>query len=682
MRNILAAVLVVCAAPAVLGAPAAARQETRELPIKRVILYKHGVGYFERIGSVEGNARIVLRFRKKQMSDLLKSLTVLDLGGGVIRTIAYDSTKTVDQQLAEYTFDLRKADSLAAILEQMKGSEIAVTVVGKKLAGRLLVVEKRYERSGRDTQIEKYYLSILTPGANIKKYDLADISDLKFTDPALQKELEKYLAILFSRHRRDEKQVVILADGKGRRDIFAGYIEEQPVWKVSYRLVLATEEKPLLQGWAIVDNVSSEDWENVDLSLVSGLPVSFVQNLYDPFYVKRPEIRLQREVAVGPVVHAAGRRGAAAAKGLKRAERGRRKERLLTEAEDKAAAPAGAPRPDMLATMARQAVSTVAQEAGALFVYHIKDPVSVKRDRSALLPIINKRVVAEHVALYNERTRRDNPMDAVRLKNTTALTLEGGPVTVIEDNTYVGEALIDTVKPDEERYVSFAVDLGTRVNTKYGASRQSVYLVRIVHGAMYTHYKQRRTKTYNLANLEEKPKTVIIEHPFSPDWKLVDTPAPREKTKDHYRFEVKLPPKADVAFAVTEERPRQTTYSISNITKDQIRFFLRQRYIDEKTQAFLEKVVALQAQINSLKRQAGALKQERSTIFSDQTRLRNNLKALGTSEGERNYRGRIVKQHRIEAINGSLKEIERSIQSKQNELNKLLREFTFQAELG
>ncbi len=672
-----------------------AEAEGPELPIRKVVLYKHGVGYFERVGTVEGDARIALHFKAEDMSDLLKSLTVLDLGGGTIRTIAYDSTKTVDQQLGEYTFDLRKAKSLPQILEQMKGSEVTLRIVDKDLAGRLLAVEKRLERKD-DVQVETYLVSILMPGGMVKSYDLAEVSDIRFSSPRLQKEMEDYLRILFSRHKRDEKEVVIRSSGSGKRRIFVSYVQEQPVWKVSYRIVTAKEEKPLLQAWAIVDNVSDEDWENVSLSLVSGLPISFVQNLYDPFYVKRPEIRLQRETAMAPVLHEAGEAmfdAARAPRAARDASRAVRKE-AETSAERRRGrgalalrrAGGAAPSPDMLANMAQQAAAAVAKATGALFVYDIKEPVTIRRDRSALLPIASSRVEGERVSIYNESTRRDNPMDAIRLKNTTGLTLEGGPVMVIEDNTYSGEALMETLKPDEQRYISFAVDLGTRVNTKLGSRSQKVYRVRIVRGTMITEYKEKQTKVYNLSNLEDKDKTVVVEHPFRQNWKLVDMPKPIETTPKHYRFETKLPAKKKATFGVTEERPGETRYAITNIARDQILYFVRQKYIDPETQAFLEKVVGLQAEIAALKKQIDEKERQRKSIFENQDRLRRNLQALGRTEAERSLRNRYVKQFgeeedRIQKINEQIDDLQDLIRRKQEELDRLLTTFTFETKV-
>lgn len=687
-------VLVTCVGLLVQGATVLAQEQHVKLPITKVILYKHGVGYFERVGNVTDEARIGLRFKAKHMSDLLKSLTVVDRGGGAIRTIAYDSTKTVDQQLGEYTFNLRTARSLPAILEQMKGSRIALKIADRELQGRLLAVERRLERVN-NAQVERYRLSFITGDGTVKNYDMDEVSEIRFLDPRLQEEFQKYLGILVSRHRRDEKEVVILAGGKGRREIFVSYVQEQPIWKVSYRVVIEPKEKPLLQAWAIVDNVSDEDWENVSLSLVSGLPVSFVQNLYDPIYVKRRQIAFHRGASVGPVVYeGAEAEMADTAVARKRSEPRRLMEKgkaLRRSVAGRAVAgealgmPA-APTPSMLANMARQATAATAKATGALFVYDIKEPVTVRRDRSALLPIVNTRVEAKRVAIYNEGTRADNPMDAIHLENTTGLTLEGGPITVIEDNNYSGEALVETIKPDEKRYISFAVDLGTRANTKFGSSSEDVHMVKIIRGTMITYFKQRQTKSYNLNNLEKREKTVIIEHPFRKDWKLVSTAKPAETTKSYYRFEVALPAKAKKAFKVAEERPHQSSYAITNISREQIGMFVQKKYIDAKTEAFLRKVVALQAEIRGLGKRVQEAERQKQEIFKNQSRIRSNMSGLRQTEAARKLYARYVKklqneEDRLEAIEKQINDLQKQIQDKQRTLSQLVTQYSFETRL-
>jgi hypothetical protein len=694
----LRAIAAILAAGTLLAAPLAAQEPAPTLPVRRIVLYKHGVGYFARQGAVEGDARIPLRFKAREMSDLLKSMTVLDLGGGAITGIAYESTKTVDQQLGEYTFNLRAAGSLPAVLEQMKGSEVALRVGEREVVGRVLAVEKRIERKD-NVQSEIYRLSILIDGGGVKSYDLPEIAEVRFTDPRLQAELHDYLRVLFSRHRRDQKEVVITAAGKGKRDIFVSYVQEQPVWKVSYRVVLEEKKPPLLQAWAIVDNVSEEDWDRVQISLVSGLPVSFVQDLYSPWYVKRPVIQAQRETSVGPVVYEAGeaadkdRLGVvammAAPAAPPMAKSALRERRAAAPAEADAAGFA-APPPEMLRNMAQQAAAAVAQTAGALFIYDVKEPVTLKRDRSALLPIACAPIDGARVAIYNETTRRDNPMEAVRLRNTTGLTLEGGPVTVIEEDTYAGEALVDTFKADEQRYISFAVDLGTRVNARLGSTQQTIVRVTIANGLLTTHYKQQETKTYALVNVEPKEKTIVVEHPLRPNWKLIEPAKPIETTPQNYRFEVKLPAKGKAEgkaeLKVVEELPGESTYAVTSLSRDQILLWVRQKYLDEKTQKFLERVAELQGQVAELNRQAAEQEQQRNEAMSAQRRLPDMLRALGQSEQERATRERLVKQ--INAYEDAIQktadrqaQLKTERETKEKELRDLIAAFSFERKI-
>jgi DNA repair exonuclease SbcCD ATPase subunit len=280
-------------------------------------------------------------------------------------------------------------------------------------------------------------------------------------------------------------------------------------------------------------------------------------------------------------------------------------------------------------------------------------------------------------------------MEAIRIKNTTDLTLEGGPVTVIEGNTYAGEALISTLKPDEERYVSYAVDLGARVNAQRDKSTEQIYRVTIANGILTRHFKYRDTRTYGLQNLEDKAKTIIIEHPRQhAGWKLVDTPSPREETPNYYRFEVKLESKkerpARTELKVTEETTRRTEYRlVEGLGGNEIVFLLQQKLIDDKTRAFLEQITAVRSEIADLKRKLEDLQNEQKAIFDDQNRLRSNLQSLGQSEEERNLRSRIVKQlnqqeDRLETITKSIKDLQAQLTAKQEALSKLVMSYAFE----
>ena len=101
---------------------------------------------------------------------------------------------------------------------------------------------------------------------------------------------------------QDKKPVTINFTGDGERHVRIGYVVETPVWKTSYRLILpaGAQDKPKIQGWAIVENQTDNDWNGVQLSLVSGRPISFIQDLYQPLYIPRPVVQPELYVSLTP----------------------------------------------------------------------------------------------------------------------------------------------------------------------------------------------------------------------------------------------------------------------------------------------------------------------------------------------------------------------------------------------
>ncbi len=657
-----------------------------KLPIRRVVLYKHGVGYFERQGTVPGREDVNLYFKSNQMNDLLKSLTVLDLDNGPLGGIVYDSTKTVDQLLSDYTFNLRGARGLPDILGQLQGSEIELSIGSNKLTGTIISVETRLIRDD-NTKMPVYYLSVMDDAGQLRSFNTNEIRSVKFLDQRLDQDIKRYMKTLYQQHRRDEKVLTIRPEGPGQRDLLVSYVSEAPVWKATYRIVLEKDQdkKPFLQGWAIVDNVSEEDWNNVELSLVSGLPISFVLDLYNPWFKKRPVIEVEEEIALAPTVPQSGIALDMAAEKprneLARRSRGRRLAKASAAASDMqenlAFGVLGGMRRGIGERMQQLKAETVTREVGDLFEYKIDHPVTVARNRSAMLPIVAAQVEGSAVALYNESARAKNPLAAVRLKNTTGLTLEGGPLTVFQQDSYVGEALIKTVKPDEQRYITYAVDLGTHVNTKIDSKSERIDRVIINRGTMRMHRAIIETKTYNLDNKDKRDKTVVIEHPLHTGWKLLNKKKPIEVTDSYKRFEVKLPAGKPAKFTVKEERDRWDTLAVTNITPEQILIYARDKYITEQTRKQLDQIVAIKAEIVNIDRAINQLQTEKSSIFNDQKRLRDNLRSLGRTEEENRLRSRYIGQltqqeSRLESIDKSTKDLQTQKQSKQKQLNKMI----------
>ena len=610
-----------------------------QLILKQVTLFNNGVGYFQLGGHVMAGEKIRLHVKTTQMNDLLKSLTVLNLTGGQVSSIVYDNDKTIPQKLDEFNFQLGKDQGLPQILRQLQGSEIQVLTGGSPVRGTIMGVEKRNIQEEK-VIVPWFFLTIMDSTGQMRTFDTGEITGIKLVDPKLNEDLDRYLSILFQKHQKNGKTVTITPTGEGAQELRVSYITEVPVWKATYRIVLPDSNKgaaPFLQGWAIVDNVSGEDWQNVQLSLVSGLPVSFIQALYAPRFKKRPELKMDDEDAVAPSVPEAvmgEARMLMAASASPKARPG--------AAGNKAVARRYAGEPDMEQSIRKLKAQTVTREVGDMFEYRIDHPVTIGQNRSALVPIVSKDIEGRAVDLYNERTRKQNPLAGIKLKNTTGLTLEGGPLTVLKGGTYAGEAFVKSLKPNEQRYITYAVDLGLHVNTKKGSTTEPVDRVVINRGLMRLHRGIIETRNYTLNNKNADSRTVVIEHPYHSSWKLLQPQKPLEITDNYLRFEVTVPGNAKTAFRVKEIRDVWESISVGNLTPDNILIFARQKYLNDKTLKQMEKIVAAKAELARIETGLKAIHQERQQIFGDQKRLRENLKGLGRTSEEKGLRSRYI----------------------------------------
>ncbi len=612
------------------------------LPIKKVVLYKHGVGYFERQGRVDGDASIDLHFRAAEMNDVLKSLTTLDLGGGHVSSISYESTKPVEKQLEDIAIRLPDENAITGLLTQLKGARVSAEIPGKRIEGTVTGIETVTRREG-DAVLTSQRLALLVDGA-LQSYDLLEIKSLAFLDENVRKDLQHLLDILIGAKKKDLKKLTIFGRGKGKRDFLATYTIETPVWKTSYRMLLG-EKKPLIQGWALVDNTQDEDWENVALTLVAGLPISFVHDLYSPRYKRRPIVQVQEEEAYAPPQ-------------LEEAVAGADMDDYedAKTAEKERAAPMGRARSAGAADTAlgfasrdearRQSVKvqTRTVEVGDLFQYQIKNPVTVKRNQSALVPILQGDFDGKRVAVYNPEVREKNPMSAVLFKNTTGMTLEGGPVTVLENESYVGESMLDTMKPDEERLVPYSVELGCLITLDHKSDLRDVRRAVIVHGSLtLTRYRVNR-KIYVIHNKTDSKIDLFLEHRFTHGWDLVETDKPFETTENFYRFRFDVPAKKTVKFIVSERGDEAQSFAIQSVNRDQVRVWLESKFIDRRSMEVIHGFIELNEKIAALARQVADREREINEIFNDQQRLRSNLSSIGSTESERALRERYIAQ--------------------------------------
>jgi hypothetical protein len=294
-------------AAAVNEARSDAAEPAGKLPVRRVVLYKNGVGYFEHLGRVRGSQDVHIDFTSAQLNDVLKSLTVLDLAGGRITGVDYNSEAPLARRLGTLRLALGEKSSVAEFLGAMRGARLEVRgATGPALTGKLLSVERKTQQGGTRT-VETNEISLITDSGEVLSVDLNPATSVRIADQDLRGEVGKYLGLIASAREQDVRRMTVSTAGTGERNLYVSYISEVPIWKTTYRIVLPTkaEKKPLLQGWAIVDNTVGEDWNDVELSMVAGAPHSFIQQLSEPYYGRRPVVPLPESVQLSPQTHAA-----------------------------------------------------------------------------------------------------------------------------------------------------------------------------------------------------------------------------------------------------------------------------------------------------------------------------------------------------------------------------------------
>jgi hypothetical protein len=652
---------------------------TSTLPIRRVILYSNGVAYFERRGTVTGRAEVALQFKHSQVDDVLKSMVVLDLGKGRVGAVSYNSSAPPSARLNDIPFSIESGEAagkqggLAAVLKQLQGAHVAVNTGSRSLTGSVLTVEEsKSQIDANKPPVVSHSLVISGENGELTSFDLAEVRSVRLIDEGSKRDITQFADATASARRRDAKTIIVTSDGAGAREMVVSYTVAAPIWKVSYRVVLDSTGQPFFQGWAIVDNVSEEDWKDVSLSLVSGSPVSFVQPLQQPLYRYRPVIPIPEDLKLDPQVYDEGDgtgagigegqgggfgpgRGGNIGGGDKGAGGGQAVANspgnfALNNTSnnsmliDGAAATASTALSDAISS-GNSGVETAATgaEVGDLFEYHIEQPVTVLHDRSALIPILQTRLEGERVSIYNEGVRRDRPMSGMRLKNISQLTLEDGALTVLDGDAYAGEALLQRFKPGEKRFISFAMDLATLVTAKPTPETQAVFLVKSVNGVLQVHYWQTEKKIYVLTNQTDHPRTVYVEHPNREGWKLSDdTVKPNDTNVRFYRFRVELKPRETAELPIMERRALMDSYALSNLSPGDIKLFIGRRFVDDSIKGALDKILSVKGLIAAEDTKLASIEAETTQINEDQERLRDNIEALKDTAEARQLIARYV----------------------------------------
>ena len=663
MRARLLALIALCSFPAILPAqapPPQAAAAPQPMPVRRVVLYKTGVGYFEHLGAVRNNQDITIRFTSAQLNDVLKSLTAIDLGKGQVTGISYTSVAPLERRLGALRLPVDQQSTMVQLLASLRGARVEVSSGTTSVSGRLLSVEQRTEtREDRNVSVQVF--SILTDAGEMRSFELTPSVRVRLAERDMRQELGRYLDVLGSAREQDVRNMVISTSGTGERRLFVSYISEVPIWKTSYRLVFPDGGKPLLQGWAVVDNTIGEDWRDVELSLVAGAPQSFIQNLSQPYYGRRPVVPLPRSILLDPQTHDATlRQGQNTRPGALTESvtvHGMPSQDVVEQRRGVLGGmvgglPSAPPPPPAPAAIAEEAYaelrrSQAAAEGGnlgELFEYRIKEPITLEKNKSALVPIVSAEITAERVSLWNQAQGSGRPLRAMWLTNTTGLTLDGGSMAIVDGNAFAGEGLIQPLKPGEKRLVSYAADLGLLVNARRQNVPRRIFRLRVRDGILIQDTEERATTTYDVRSEAATPTTLIVEHYLRNGWKLAAGQKPAESTAGAERFRVTIDPGKETSLAVTEVSAGTSHVRVGEVGPELIAQLSASGVSADALQRALQPVIDKRTEIASLDRQVGELETERQRILENQQRLRENMKALRGSAEEKQLLQRYTRQ--------------------------------------
>lgn len=625
----------------------AARPDNEAAPLRQVVLFTSGVGYFERTGRINGPAEASVTFRTEEVNDALKSMVVLDPSGRA-QMVTYGGMEPLSSRVRVAGLAQNGNVTVAELLRSFRGAQLELeTEKHGTVTGRLISVSTRFTSGARPDfpPVTVDVLNIMEEG-RLRSFGMTEVQHVRLLDARLDRELRESLEMLAGGlDDRTRTLTVKFGDG-GARDVAIGYLRETPVWKTSYRLVLERDKKPYLQAWSIVENMTDEDWKEVRLSLVSGRPISFIQNLFEPLYVARPEVALQVTGSPRPQLYAeavqqdksrgraagaagpAGPPGGFGGGGMMGGAMGGRPESMARAPKADGSVNVRFRATNVLAEMEAQQSMAAGQERGELFAYSIKEPVTIARGRSAMVPIVSAEVSGEAVSIYDPEVDRTKALNGFLLKNSTGLHLAGGPITVFADSVYAGDAQITQMQPNDDRLISYAVDGEIVPEVKPGSGHSEISTLVIVSGVLQVTRKLQQETIYGFRNKGSRAKTVLVEHPIDGTYKLIEPASATERTATDWRVRVTVPPGERRELKVVTERPLVESLVLLDADVNRLEIYLKQAAATPELKQALTELMTRRRRMTDLQARQKAIAEKIQAITADQMRIRENMARL------------------------------------------------------
>lgn len=635
------------------------------LPIRKVALYQHGLGWFRREGQVSAR-ELTLSFPRRAMDDVLKSLVVIDRVGSGVEGLSFETPADRNPAMHRPPLAIDPAGALLGVLTAFRGRRVRLTLAeGRELAGELLGVE---HQPGQPLACGR--AALLGAGGALHFPTLGELAAIVLDDSTARADLD---LLLRSARSDEEREQTTLRLGPGEHELELSYLAPAPAWRVSYRLLIEPTEsgtpadpaavRVLLQGWALFENTLDEDLEAVELSLLAGEPVSFRYPLHAPRTPERPLLD-DRRPDIEPMVEADPIAPAAPAA------------MMVCEASVSYAAK----RMDLgeVADSARPVAE--GSEQGVLFAYTIATLVSVGRGQSAMVPLLNHLAEGRRLLHYLADDDQRHPQAMVEVQNG-AQTLERGPVTVIDDGGYGGEGLLEYCPAGARLRLRYARELGIRVEEDQ-QERSERHRLQIAQGGLIRQTHELRERSFSLHSQLPRAAVVEVEFPcWSHDSCFVAAPGVVEPDRIESgvaRLDVLVPAGASPLVRTRERRLLSQRFDSEQLAPGLLRRLIDEAEMGADLRTRLDAVLRRADRIQALQQQKTALQQQRNGLYQRQQQLRENLAPLAAQGSEGELRARLVgdlgrAQDELDALERQDADLGRQISALREEQREALR---------
>ncbi|WP_167670697.1 DUF4139 domain-containing protein [Allopusillimonas ginsengisoli] len=589
--------------------------------IQAITLSSGGLAEISRSAQVSGGESLQIPVPLEQVDDILKSLVVRDPAGAV-GGINLEGLSPVEETFRRLPFSPEQMSSLPALAQALQGVPARATSGGRSIEGIILGVasESAEQHERGEPAPPAHVLSVLADGGQIKTLALGSDAVLDILDDTLSAKIRDAAAVS-GRGRTDQmRNVTVTLAGEGERAVGLSYVVPAPVWKTAYRLVTGDKGQARLQAWAIVENATGEDWQDVDVTLSSGAPVTLSQQLLKRYWHTRPEVPVMAQTAAPPRPD-----GESAV-----AQSRQKLERMRAMPAHRPAPLAAAGSAGFMADQAYSEVSPPANEALATegqtsATYAFPKPVNLAAGQIFSAPFIDTQVEAERVSVFRPGSGT-HPVAALYLKNDTQASLPPGILTVYDNQEgYVGDAQLLVVPKGESRMASFASDNKVTIRSEQ-TPKEIISQVAVADGVLKLTQIARLDTTYSITGAADAPRTVIIEHPRREGWRFTSD-ALDSSTVSSYRLRAALAEGEQADIKAAEEQTRNETFALVDADQEDLLYWSGVA-ADANTASQLEQLAQLRAGLAQSQGALDTLANERERASQNQARIRDNLTSV------------------------------------------------------